>query len=85
MSYRFTRTKNKLVEYYGRLDIISTEDEELRDGEKWDYIDIVYHGTDVGLQYIHVPRKEYTRGLGIMESYCMGYDQAIKDIEEEKK
>ena len=79
--YKMTRTKNKLVEHYGALDIISTEDEE-REG--WDYIDIVYAGTDYGIQYYHTPREAYQKALEVCEAYCMGYNQALDDIKEGK-
>ena len=74
--YKMTRTKNRLVEHYGALYIISTEDEE-REG--WDYIDIVYTCKDYGIQYYHTPRKDYLKALETCEAYCMGYNQAIDD------
>lgn len=78
--YKMTRTKNALVEPYGALDIISTEDEE-REG--WVYIDIVYAGTDYGIQYYHTPRKEYLQAFKTCEAFCMGYNQALDDLKGE--
>lgn len=77
--YKMTRTKDKLVWYWGALDIICTTDEE-RKG--WDYLDIVYHNTDYGIQYAHVPHKNLLQALETCGAYCMGYNQALDDREE---
>lgn len=81
VKYKMTRTANALVEQWGELNIVSTTDTE-REG--WDYIDIVYAGTDYGIQYYHTPRADYQKALEVCEAYCMGYEQAIKDIKGEK-
>lgn len=75
--YKMTRTKDKLIYHYGALDIICTTDEE-REG--WDYIDIVYAGTDYGIQYYHTPRADYLKALGVCEAYALGYNQALEDL-----
>ena len=79
--YKMTRTKDTLVNHWGALDIISTTDEEC---EGWDYIDIVYAGTDYGIQYAHVPHKDYLKALETCEAYCMGYNQALDDMKTDK-
>lgn len=77
MAYKMTRTKDKEVWRCGELEIVCTTDEE-REG--WDYLDIVYKGTDYGLQYYHAPRKDFLKALEVCESYCMGYNQALEDM-----
>lgn len=75
--YKMTRNTNPLVEHWGALDIVSTTDPE-REG--WDYIDIVYAGTDYGIQYYHTLRADYQKALEVCEAYCMGYNQALEDF-----
>lgn len=76
MSYKMTREKDKLVYNFYELDIIATTDEE--DNNAF-YIDVVYHNTDVGLHYTHGKNEDYTKELAVMESYCLGYHQAMQD------
>ena len=77
MTYKMTRKDNALVEPYGKLDVVSTIDNET--GEY--YIDVIYHGTDVGLYYIKTDKENYTKDLSVMEAFCLGYSQAEKDME----
>ena len=76
--YKMTRTKNKLVEYWGRLDIVSTIDE---DDDTIYWIDIIYHNTDVGIGYFKGAKDDFPKMLNEAEAFCMGYDKAIKDME----
>jgi hypothetical protein len=76
MSYKMTRKKNKLTYRYHELTIVVTTDE--KDDDSF-YIDIVYPNTDVGLQYTHGKNEEYSQELAVMESYCLGYHQAMQD------
>ena len=80
MNYKMARNteKNKpIIEFYGKVDIISTIEKDTGDY----YIDIVYHGTDVGITYIKTDKKNFTKDLSIMEAYCQGYNQAQKDMQ----
>lgn len=71
-----TRNKDKLTYRFHELAIVVTTDE--KDDNAF-YIDVVYPNTDVGLQYTHGENEDYTKELAVMESYCLGYHQAMQD------
>lgn len=76
MSYKMTRKDNAITEFYGKVDIVSTIDNDTLDY----YIDIVYHGTDVGITFVKTDKKNYLKDLAMMEAYCQGYNQALEDM-----
>lgn len=65
----------------GALDIIITnEPDPAFPDEK--VIDIVYHGTDIGIKfYLSHDTEEFYQALDKAEEFCEGYNKALKDVE----
>lgn len=92
MTYQAKDKLDSLTWQGENLDIVTGHDEETG---KF-VCDIVYHGTDVGVMGVHETGFEHIKAVltpvqfellmeDYAQAYVLGYDQAIKDIKEEKK